>query len=212
MARYTGPSCRICRREGSKLFLKGARCATDKCAFTRRSYPAGQHGASRGKGRSKISDYGLQLREKQKVKRIYGVLERQFRRYFYEADRVQGVTGEVLLQLLERRLDNVILRSGFAVSLTQARQFVRYGHVQVNGKKVDVPSFLVVAGLSIQMKAKDSVIKLAKENLEITKSRTIPSWLKIDTANLKAEVLKMPARDEVPFAVQEQLIVELYSK
>lgn len=212
MARYTGPSCRICRREGSKLFLKGARCATDKCAFTRRSYPAGQHGASRGKGRSKISDYGLQLREKQKVKRIYGVLERQFRRYFYEADRVQGVTGEVLLQLLERRLDNVILRSGFAVSLTQARQFVRYGHVQVNGKKVDVPSFLVVAGLSIQMKAKDSVIKLVKENLEITKSRTIPSWLKIDTANLKAEVLKMPLRDEVPFAVQEQLIVELYSK
>jgi small subunit ribosomal protein S4 len=212
MARYTGPSCRICRREGSKLFLKGARCATDKCAFTRRSYPAGQHGATRGKGRSKISDYGLQLREKQKVKRIYGVLERQFRRYFYEADRLEGITGELLLQFLERRLDNVILRSGFAVSLTQARQFVRYGHVQVNGKKVNIPSFLVVAGLTIQIKAKDSVIKLVRENLEITKDRTIPSWLKIDTANLKAEVLKMPLRDEVPFAVQEQLIVELYSK
>ncbi|MBU1044630.1 MAG: 30S ribosomal protein S4 [Candidatus Omnitrophica bacterium] len=212
MARYTGPSCRICRREGSKLFLKGARCATDKCAFTRRSYPSGQHGASRGKGRSKVSDYGLQLREKQKVKRIYGVLERQFRRYFYEADRLEGVTGELLLQLLERRLDNVILRSGFAVSLTQARQFVRYGHVQVNGKKVDIPSFMVVPGLSIQMKAKPSVIKLVNENLEITKSRTIPSWLKIDTANLKSEVIKLPLRDEVPFAVQEQLIVELYSK
>ncbi|MFH1063030.1 MAG: 30S ribosomal protein S4 [Candidatus Omnitrophota bacterium] len=212
MARYTGPSCRICRREGSKLFLKGARCATDKCAFTRRSYPAGQHGASRGRGRSKISDYGLQLREKQKVKRIYGVLERQFRRYFYEADRLEGVTGELLLQLLERRLDNVILRTGFAVSLTQARQFVRYGHVQVNGKKVDIPSFLVVAGLSIQIKAKDSLIKLVRENLEITKDRTIPSWLRVDTANLKAEVLKMPLREEVPFAVQEQLIVELYSK
>jgi len=194
------------------LFLKGARCATDKCAFTRRSYPSGQHGASRGKGRSKVSDYGLQLREKQKVKRIYGVLERQFRRYFYEADRLEGVTGELLLQLLERRLDNVILRSGFAVSLTQARQFVRYGHVQVNGKKVDIPSFMVVPGLSIQMKAKPSVIKLVNENLEITKSRTIPSWLKIDTANLKSEVIKLPLRDEVPFAVQEQLIVELYSK
>ncbi len=212
MARYTGPSCRLCRREGSKLFLKGARCATDKCAFTRRSYPAGQHGASRGRGRNKVSDYGLQLREKQKVKRIYGVLERQFRRYFFEADRLEGVTGELLLQLLERRLDNVILRSGFAVSLTQARQFVRYGHVQVNGKKVDIPSFLVTPGLSVQMKAKPSVIKLAKENLEVTKDRTIPSWLKIDTADLKAEIIKLPLREEVPFAVQEQLIVELYSK
>lgn len=212
MARYTGPSCRICRREGSKLFLKGARCATDKCAFTRRSYPAGQHGNSRGRGRNKISDYGLQLREKQKVKRIYGVLERQFRRYFHEADRLEGVTGELLLQLLERRLDNVILRTGLAVSLTQARQFVRYGHVKVNGKKVDIPSYLVVTGAKIQMKGKEKLTKLIKENLETTKDRTVPAWLNIDTANFAAEVTKMPQRDEVPFAVQEQLIVELYSK
>ena len=212
MARYIGPSCRLCRREGAKLFLKGSRCSTDKCAFTRRSYAAGQHGASKGKGRSKISDYGLQLREKQKVKRIYGVLERQFRRYFYEADRLEGVTGELLLQLLERRLDNVVLRSGFAVSLTQARQFVRYGHVQVNGKKVNIPSYMVSAGENIEVKGKDKLLKLIKENLEITKDRTVPSWISADTANLKAEVTKMPQREEVPFAVQEQLIVELYSK
>ena len=209
MARYTGASCRICRREGAKLFLKGLRCNTEKCAFNRRSYPSGVHGKRR---RVKISDYGLQLREKQKVKRVYGVLERQFRRYFHEADRREGVTGELLLQLLERRLDNVILRSGFAVSLSQARQFVRYGHVRVNERKVDIPSYLVISGDKIQIKTKEKLVKHIKENLEITKERIVPSWLNVDKNNLKAEVTKLPARNEVPFAIQEQLIVELYSK
>ncbi|MCP4648958.1 MAG: 30S ribosomal protein S4 [PVC group bacterium] len=208
MARYTGPSCRICRREGSKLFLKGKRCGTDKCSFNRRSYAPGQH----GQRRTKISDYGLQLREKQKVKRIYGVLERQFRKYFHESARAKGVTGEILLQMLERRLDNVILRTGFAVSLPQARQIVRYGHVTVNGRKVDIPSFLVHKEDSIQIKCKDKLVKLIKDNLEITQERIKPSWMGIDAANLKAEIKNLPARDEVPFAVQEQLIVELYSK
>ena len=206
MARYTGASC---RREGTKLFLKGLRCSTDKCAFARRSYPSGQHGKSR---RRKISDYGLQLREKQKVKRIYGILERQFRRYFHEADRLEGVTGELLLQLLERRLDNVILRAGFAVSLAQARQVVRYGHVTVNGKKVDIPSYLVVSGEKIKINTKEKLTKQIKENLEITKERIVPSWLNVDSADLKAEITKLPTREEIPFAVQEQLIVELYSK
>ncbi|MFH1092839.1 MAG: 30S ribosomal protein S4 [Candidatus Omnitrophota bacterium] len=209
MARYTGASCRICRREGVKLFLKGLRCGTDKCAFARRSYPSGQHGKGR---RRKISDYGLQLREKQKVKRIYGVFERQFRRYFREANRLEGVTGELLLQQLERRLDNVILRAGFAVSLPQARQIVRYGHVTVNDKKVDIPSYLVVSGEQVKIKTKEKLIKQIKENMEITKERIVPSWLNVDGANLKVKIAKLPSRDEIPFAVQEQLIVELYSK
>ncbi|MCK4993593.1 MAG: 30S ribosomal protein S4 [Candidatus Omnitrophica bacterium] len=209
MARYTGASCRICRREGTKLFLKGLRCSTDKCAFVKRSYPSGQHGKGR---RRKISDYGLQLREKQKVKRIYGVLERQFRRYFHEADRLEGVTGELLLQLLERRLDNVILRTGFAVSLPQARQIVRYGHVTINGKKVDIPSYLVTTGEKIKIQTKEKLTKQLKENLKITKERIVPSWLNVDSKDLKAEIAKLPTREEVPFAVQEQLIVELYSK
>jgi len=208
MARYTGPSCRICRREGAKLFLKGIRCSSEKCAFSRRSFPSGQH----GKARTKLSDYGLQLREKQKVKRTYGVLERQFRRYFYEAERLPGVTGETLLQLLERRLDNVILRAGFAVSLTQARQFVRYGHVKVNGHKVDIPSFVVAAGQSVEIKGKEKLMKLVKENIETTKDRAIPTWLSVDGANYKANMVRLPIRSDVPFAVQEQLIVELYSK
>ena len=209
MARYTGASCRLCRREGAKLFLKGLRCSTDKCAFARRSYPSGQHGKAR---RRKISDYGLQLREKQKVKRIYGIFEKQFRRYFHEADRLKGVTGELLLQLLERRLDNVILRAGFAVSLSQARQFVRYGHVTVNDRKVDIPSYLVTSGEKIKIKTKEKLVKQIKENLEITKERIVPSWLNVEGANLKAEITKLPLREEIPFSVQEQLIVELYSK
>lgn len=209
MARYTGASCRICRREGAKLFLKGLRCSTEKCAFTRRSYPSGEHGKGR---RIKVSDYGLQLREKQKAKRIYGVLERQFRRYFYEADRLEGVTGELLLQFLERRLDNVILRAGFAVSLPQARQIVRYGHVHVNGRKVNIPSYLVAVQDKIEIKTKAKLIKQIKENLEVTKDRVVPSWLNTDKSNLQVEVMKLPSRDELPFAIQEQLIVELYSK
>ncbi|MFH2137802.1 MAG: 30S ribosomal protein S4 [Candidatus Omnitrophota bacterium] len=208
MARYTGPSCRICRRQGSKLFLKGKRCGTEKCAFNRRSYAPGQH----GQRRTKISDYGLQLREKQKVKKIYGVLERQFRRYFHEAAGAKGITGEILLQILERRLDNVLLRTGFAVSLPQARQIVRYGHVKVNGRKVDIPSFLVGVDDKIQVSCKEKLVKLIKENIDVTQERIKPSWLSVDSANLKAEIKSLPARDEVPFAVQEQLIVELYSK
>jgi len=209
MARYTGASCRICRREGAKLFLKGARCNTEKCAFTRRSYPSGEHGKGR---RIKVSDYGLQLREKQKAKRIYGVLERQFRRYFHEADRLEGVTGELLLQFLERRLDNVILRAGFAASLPQARQIVRYGHVTVNERKVNIPSYLVAVEDTIQIKTKAKLTKQIKENLEVTKDRVVPAWLNADKNNLKVEVIKLPSRDELPFAIQEQLIVELYSK
>jgi len=208
MARYTGPSCRICRREGAKLFLKGIRCSSEKCAFSRRSFPSGQH----GKARTKLSDYGLQMREKQKVKRTYGILERQFRRYFFKAEGLPGVTGEVLLQLLERRLDNVILRSGFAVSLTQARQFVRYGHVKINGHKVDIPSYIVSAGQSVQLAGKATLMKLVKENIEATKDRAIPTWLKVDAAQCKTEMVRLPIRSDVPFAVQEQLIVELYSK
>ena len=208
MARYTGPSCRICRREGSKLFLKGKRCTTDKCSFARRSYAPGQH----GQRRTKISDYGLQLREKQKVKRIYGVLERQFRKYFHEAARHKGVTGEILLQILERRLDNVVLRSGFAVSLPQARQIVRYGHVKVNDRRVDIPSFLVSPSDKIQVLGKEKLMKLLKDNHEVTQGQAKPTWLEVDSANFKTAVKTLPERSNVPFAVQEQLIVELYSK
>ena len=208
MARYTGPSCRLCRREGAKLFLKGTRCTTEKCAFARRSFPPGMH----GKMRTKISDYGLQLREKQKVKRIYGVLERQFRRYFHVAARRKGVTGEFLLQQLERRLDNVVLRAGFALSLPQARQIVRYGHVTVNGRRSSIPSCQVNINNVVEIKAKESVVKLVKDCLEITKDRTVPTWLTVDRTHVKATMTRLPARDDVPFAVQEQLIVELYSK
>ena len=208
MARYTGPSCRLCRREGAKLFLKGTRCTTEKCAFARRSFPPGMH----GKMRSKISDYGLQLREKQTVKRIYGVLERQFRRYFHVAARRKGVTGEFLLQQLERRLDNVVLRAGFALSLPQARQIVRYGHVTVNGRRSSIPSCQVNINNVVEIKAKESVVKLVKDCLEITKDRTVPTWLTVDRTHVKATMTRLPARDDVPFAVQEQLIVELYSK
>ncbi|MCM8813826.1 MAG: 30S ribosomal protein S4 [Candidatus Omnitrophica bacterium] len=209
MARYTGPSCRLCRQEGTKLFLKGTRCATEKCAFSRRSYGPGQHGRGR---RVKLSNYGVQLREKQKVKRLYGVFERQFRRYFSEASRAKGVTGTTLLQLLERRLDTVILRCGFALSMAQARQMVRYGHVQVNGHKVDVPNYQVKTGDAVKLTAADKFLKIIKENQEITKDRKIPAWLQVNAANLTAEVKAMPARDEVPFPIQEQLIVELFSK
>ncbi len=208
MARYTGPVCRLCRREGLKLFLKGARCNSEKCSFGKRSYSPGQH----GKSRSKVSDYGLQLREKQKVKRIYGVLERQFRRYFHAAAQTKGITGEVLLQLLERRLDNVVYRSGFAVSPAQARQLVRYGHVKVNGRKVNIPSFLVSVEDTVQMREGEKLAKQIRENLEMTKDRKIPSWLKVEATKLEARMSALPRRDEVLFPVQEQLIVELYSK
>lgn len=209
MARYTGANCRVCRRSGIKLFLKGTRCTTDKCAFSRREYSPGQHGKSH---RTKLSDYGLQLREKQKVKKIYGVLEKQFRRYFSIAARTKGVTGQMLLQLLERRLDNVIFRLGFASSRPQARQHVRHGHVVVNGHKIDVPSFSVKANDTITVRGKDKFKKLVTDTIEASKQRGAPAWLEINAANLSAKVLRLPERDDVGFPIQEQLIVELYSK
>ena len=210
MGRYIGPSCRLCRQEGAKLFLKGTRCNTEKCAFSRRSYAPGQHGRGR---RGKLSDYGLQLREKQKVKRMYGLLERQFRRYFHEASRTKGVTGAMLLQFLERRLDTVVLRCGFATSLAQARQLVRYGHVSVNNHRVDIPSYLVKPAQKIQLKAtRETLTKQLRETVETTKDRAVPLWLSVDKEKLSAEIKHFPAREDVPFPVQEQLIVELYSK
>ncbi len=210
MARYTGPSCRVCRREGMKIFLKGARCYTDKCAFERRSYAPGQHG--KGRRRPKVSNYGLQLREKQRVKKIYGILERQFRRYFQIAEKAKGVTGEKLLELLERRLDNVIFRAGFSYSRDHARQIVRHGNVLVNGRKVNIPSYSVKTGDAIQIKQKERLVKNMKEVVEATKERAVPEWLKSRVDNFEAEVMRIPQRKDVGMDIQEHLIVELYSK
>ncbi len=209
MARYTGSSCRVCRREGEKLFLKGIRCYSDKCAFDRRSYAPGQHGKGR---RFKMSNYGLQLREKQKVKKIYGVLERQFRKYFKIAARSKDVTGEKLLQLLERRLDNVIFRSCFAVSRAHARQMVMHGLVRVNNRKVNIPSYSIKTGDAIQLKPKDKIVKNTKETLEKVKDRGVPDWLKQDVQALKVDIARLPDRTDVGMDIKEQLIVELYSK
>ena len=206
MARYTGPSCRICRREGVKLFLKGDRCYTGKCSISRREYAPGQH----GQRRSKLSEYGLQLREKQKARRFYGVLESQFRKYFEMAVRKKGVTGENLLQILETRFDNVVYRLGYANSRSEARQIVRHGHFKVNGKKVDIPSFLVKAGDVIEVKEKSREMPLIKEVAE--SSRIVPKWLEINTENLVGKVVELPTRDEVDLPVKEQYIIELYSK
>ncbi|MDD5005562.1 MAG: 30S ribosomal protein S4 [Candidatus Omnitrophica bacterium] len=208
MARYIGSSCRLCRSEGIKMFLKGTRCYTDKCALARRAYSPGQH----GKTKSKLSNYGLQLREKQKVKRMYGVLERQFRRYFAIASKSKGVTGEMLLQQLERRLDNVVLRCGFAASLTQARQIVRHGMISVNDKRVNIPSYSVGKEEIITVKNKENIQKLIRANVEMTKDRSVPKWIEADTSNLKAKILRLPERDDIAMPVKEQLIVELYSK
>lgn len=208
MARYTGPSCRLCRSEGTKLFLKGQRCNMDKCAIARRAYSPGQH----GKTRTKLSNYGLQLREKQKVKRMYGVLERQFRRYFAIAAKTKGVTGETLLQQLERRLDNVIFRSGFAVSRTQARQVVRHGMIYVDNKRVNIPSYSIDKDQIITVKNKEGIHKNIKNNIEISKTRSIPDWLEVDTDKLKAKVQRLPQRGDIAIPIKEQLIVELYSK
>jgi small subunit ribosomal protein S4 len=207
MARYSGPVCRLCRREGMKLFLKGERCYTEKCAIEKRNFPPGQHGKTR---KAKLAGYGVQLREKQKVKRIYGVLEDQFRRYFESADRTRGITGETLLQLLERRFDNVIYRLGLATSRAQARQLVRHGHFMVNGKKVDIPSYSLRAGDVVTVKAasaKNPTIVLAMEEV---KGRGIPAWLTFDDGTGK--VMSLPTREQINLPVQEQLIVELYSK
>ncbi|MFC1509916.1 30S ribosomal protein S4 [Candidatus Omnitrophota bacterium] len=214
MARYTGSSCRVCRREGLKLFLKGARCSADKCAFDRRSYAPGQHG--KGKRRPKVSNYGMQLREKQKVKKVYGVLEKQFRRYFSIAERSKEVTGEKLLQLLERRVDNVIFRSCFAFSRNEARQIVGHGHVSINGRKVDIPSYSIKTGDVIQIrikeKTKEKNIKLLKEKIEKIKDRGTPDWLTEDFTEFKVTVSRLPERSDIGMDVREQLIVELYSK
>lgn len=208
MARYTGPSCRLCRREGSELFLKGERCYTDKCAIKRRSYPPGQH----GQGRIKVSDYGVQLREKQKVRRIYGILENQFRGYFETADRMKGVTGENLLFLLERRLDNVVYRLGFATSRDEARQLVRHSHFTLNGRKANIPSMQVKAGDVIQLREKSRKIAVIGESLEAVVRRGIPQWLELDKDAFKGTVKTSPVREDITMPIQEQLIVELYSK
>jgi small subunit ribosomal protein S4 len=209
MAKNTDSVCRLCRREGMKLFLKGKRCLTDKCAVVRRNYAPGQHGRI---GPTKLSNYGLQLREKQKVKRLYGILEKQFRRYFEIASKSKGVTGKILIQLLERRLDNLLLRAGFSVSHAQARQIVNHGHVYVNSRRINIPSYLIKEKDIVEIKAKEKALKNIREIQEITKDWPKPSWLKVDSTNLRAEVLRLPEREDLQLPVQEQLIVELYSK
>lgn len=208
MARYIGPVCRLCRREGAKLMLKGERCYTEKCAVERRAYAPGQHGQRRGK----LSDYGQQLREKQKVKRMYGLLEKQFRRYFEMADRKKGVTGEVLLQFLERRLDNAVYRMGFAANRAEARQLVRHGHFRLNGHKANIPSILVRPGDVVEVIQKSRGVARIVEALDSVDRRTIPSWLSVDKGDFRAKVNTLPERDDITMAIQEQLIVELYSK
>lgn len=208
MARYTEAKCRICRRESEKLFLKGDRCFTDKCAFERRSYPPGDH----GRMRRKSSDYAVQLREKQKVKRMYGLLEGQFHRYFLDADRKRGVTGANLLIQLEIRLDNVIYRLGFGNSRSQARQLVRHGHFLLNGRKVNVPSLLVREGDKITVRERSKKIPVILEAQEVIARRGCPDWLEVDGEALKGAVKALPTREDITYPVHEQLIVELYSK
>lgn len=209
MARYTGAVCRLCRREGQKLFLKGDRCYTEKCALERRSYAPGQHGNARNK---KLSEYGLQLREKQKARRYYGVLESQFEAYFDMASKHKGMTGENLLAILESRLDNVVYRLGFAMSRAEARQMVRHGHFTVDGKKVDIPSFLVKTGMTIALAEKSRGIDKIKGSLEANASRVVPKWLDFDAKNMVAKVVAVPAREDIDLPIEEHLIVELYSK
>lgn len=211
MARYTGPVCRMCRREGMKLFLKGERCHSEKCAVDRRNVPPGQQ-TRRGR-RPKVSNYGLQLREKQRARRVYGVLERQFRGYFERAAQARGVTGEKLLAMLEQRLDNVIYRMGFGTSRSQARQLVRHGHVQVNGRKVNIPSFQVKQGDSIEIREKSRKNPTVLSACDATAHQPVPGWLEVDREQLKGRVIGAPKREElVQIQLNEQLIVELYSK
>ena len=208
MARYTKSACRLCRRENLKLFLKGERCYTEKCAIDRRNYAPGQHGQSR----KKFSDYGTQLREKQKVKRLYGLLESQFRNTFEEADRQKGITGEVLLSLLERRLDNAVYRLGIANSRDEARQLVRHNHFAVNQSKVNIPSYLVKPGDVIEVREKSKKVVRIQEALEGVARRGIPQWLELDKDHMRGSVKSMPTREEITIPIQEKLIVELYSK
>ncbi|HAK88082.1 MAG: 30S ribosomal protein S4 [Nitrospirae bacterium GWC2_46_6] len=208
MARYTGALCRLCRREGEKLFLKGTRCYTEKCGVERRKYAPGQH----GQGRGKLSDYGIQLRAKQKVRRIYGVMENQFRIYFKKASGMKGITGELLLQLLERRLDNVVYRMGFAANRREARQLVKHGHFLVNGRSSDIPSHILRPGDAVEVKEASKGLQAVSESLSMAEHRGFPEWIEIDAQGLKGKFVRIPTRDEMQLPVQEQLIVELYSK
>ena len=208
MARYTDPVCRLCRREGMKLFLKGDRCFKDKCAIERRNYAPGQH----GRRRSKVLGYGIQLREKQKVKRIYGLLERQFRLYFQRAEKRTGITGENLLRKLEQRLDNVVYSLGFASSRAQGRQLVRHGHIEVNGKKLNIPSYQVRKGDAVQVREKSRKNEQIRQAVETASGRGVPTWLQLDGANFRGAVVDLPKREDIRLPIQEQLIVELYSK
>lgn len=208
MARYTGSVCRLCRRENQKLFLKGTRCYTERCSLNKRSYAPGQH----GQARKKVSEYGLQLREKQKTKRYYGILEKQFAGYYEMAVKRAGITGENLLIILESRLDNIIYRLGWATSRPEARQLVRHGHFEVNGQKVNIPSYLVKVGDTITIKDKSRSSEKIKEILETTESRNVPQWLSLDKNTLSASVSKMPVREDIDLPIEEHLIVELYSK
>ena len=208
MARYTLSSCRICRRENLKMYLKGDRCYSDKCAIERRPYPPGQH----GHGRAKFSEYGVQLREKQKVKRMYGLLESQFRGYYHRAAAAKGKTGENLLLALELRLDNVVFRSGFADTRNEARQMVRHNHFTVNGKKVNIPSFAVRPGAVVEVKDKSKKIARISKAVEAVDRRGVPQWIELDKKGLKATVKTSPVREDLTMPIQEQLIVELYSK
>ena len=209
MAVYHDAKCRLCRRAGMKLFLKGTRCHTDKCAIERRAYAPGEKGKSR---RIKETNYGVQLREKQKARRIYGVMERQFRNYFHKATHSKGVTGEALLQMLERRLDNVVYRLGFAANRSQARQLVRHGHFAVNGRTVDIPSFLVKVGDRVEVRDKSKKLTVIQGAIEGRKGQSGPEWLEIDANQMTGRILNIPLRDSIPTPINEQLIVELYSK
>ena len=209
MARYTGPVCRLCRREGMKLFLKGAKCFSEKCPVEKRNFAPGQHGKDR---KAKVVGYGLQLREKQKAKRIYFTLEKQFRNYFEKASAKKGVTGEALLQQLERRLDNVVYRMGFASSRRQARQLVRHGHVAVNGRKVNIPSFQVSLGNEVAVRERSRELVVIQSAKEFTSHQPSPNWLDVDRDGLKGRVTALPKRQDINLPINEQLIVELYSK
>jgi small subunit ribosomal protein S4 len=209
VARYTGSVCKLCRREGLKLFLKGDRCFSPKCAIEKRNYPPGEHGQRR---RVKLTDYGLQLREKQKMKRIYGIVERQFRNYFRMAEQQKGITGENLLRFLERRLENVVYRLGFASSRAEARQMVTHGHFLVNGRRVDIPSYLVDSGDQIQVAERSRELLAIKGAIEGVKKRGLPSWLELDAQAMRGVVRSLPAREDMVIPVQEQLVVALYSK
>jgi small subunit ribosomal protein S4 len=209
MARYTAPVCRLCRREGMKLFLKGSKCFSDKCPIEKRNFAPGQHGKDR---KAKVVGYGLQLREKQKAKRIYFTQEGQFRNYFEKAARTKGVTGYMLLQQLERRLDNVVYRLGFAISRRQARQLVRHGHVAVDGRKVNIPSYEVSAGEEITIRENSKNLPILATAKEFASHQTVPTWLEVDRENYKARVQSLPKREDIQLPVNEQLIVELYSK